>query len=671
MSARPAPVTPTSRSARRPGSADHFRLMADFAPVMIWLADPDRRSVYFNRPWLEFTGRPLDGELGLGWTEGLHPEDRPNVESRYAQAFAERAPFEIEYRLRRADGEHRWILDKGVPLFEDGRLAGFVGSCLDITDRLDAEREARKREEDFKTLADNIPDVIARLDRSLRCVYVNGSVGAVFGRAPASIIGRRADELELPDNIRDTLTGAAARALDSGEEQRFRFRETGGARRHFAGRAIPEPGADGRVEAVLLITYDVTARAREDEKRVGELEQERVARANAESATLARDQFLAIVSHELRSPLNGIKSWTHVLDNHLRGNDATVRRAIAGIMIGVDHQVRLIEDLLDVTRAMSGNLGLAKQTMSLLPVLVESVENLRAMAAEKGLGIVTDYGAEERAIHGDPDRIRQIFVNLLTNAIKFTSAGGTIRIAVAADGAMAKVSVKDDGMGIAPEFLPYLFDPFRQADQGKSSRRQEGLGLGLALVQRLAELHGGYVTCESGGLDRGATFNVFLPIRHQDAAPVAVGHSMHETSFATSLPSLGGIGVILIDDQREARESLAALLQQAGAKVLAASSGKQALEHLRESAALAASEVIVCDIAMPGEDGYATLKRIREWEKAHAGGKHRPAIALSAFTQREDRIRALSEGFQMYLTKPVVPAELVIVIASVVRGMRV
>jgi CheY-like chemotaxis protein/anti-sigma regulatory factor (Ser/Thr protein kinase) len=293
------------------------------------------------------------------------------------------------------------------------------------------------------------------------------------------------------------------------------------------------------------------------------------------------------------------------------------------------------------------------------------------MASEKRLELVTDYGQEERAIHGDTDRIRQIFVNLLTNAIKFTEPGGTIWIDASTEGAMAKVSVRDNGIGVAPEFLPYLFDPFRQADQGKSSRRQEGLGLGLALVHRLAQLHGGYVTCRSGGIRRGATFEVYLPLRHADAAPLAVGHSMHESSLAATLPSLGGIGVILIDDQREARESLATLLQQAGAKVAAAASGAEALEHLRNGAGPPATEVIICDIAMPVEDGYATLKRIRAWEGTQPGATHRPAIALSAFTQREDRIRALTEGFQMHLTKPVAPAELVIVIASVVRGMRV
>jgi CheY-like chemotaxis protein len=228
--------------------------------------------------------------------------------------------------------------------------------------------------------------------------------------------------------------------------------------------------------------------------------------------------------------------------------------------------------------------------------------------------------------------------------------------------------VRDNGTGIPAEFLPHVFDPFRQADTGASKRRQEGLGLGLALVQRLAELHGGYATCESDGPGKGATFRVYLPLRKEVLGRVVA--PAPSASVSSSLPSLAGIHVLLIDDQREARESLAALLGQTGAEVSVAASGSEALQSLRSHDRGPGPEVVVCDIAMPGEDGYATLKRLRAWEASEGRGKRRPAIALSAFTQREDRIRALTEGFQMHLTKPVAPAELVTVIASVARGMR-
>ena len=213
----------------------------------------------------------------------------------------------------------------------------------------------------------------------------------------------------------------------------------------------------------------------------------------------------------------------------------------------------------------------------------------------------------------------------------------------------------------------HVFDPFRQAGQGSTGRNHDRLGLGLALVQRLVELHGGHVTCESEGVDRGATFRVFVPLLAQSSpnAPGAAGSS-------SVLPSLAGIDVVLVDDQRESRESVAALLAQAGARALAAACAEEAIAHLEGAARDGTDQVIVCDIAMPGDDGYATLKRIRAWEQSRAdGGARRPAIALSAFTQREDRIRALAQGFQMHLAKPVTPAELILVIASIAHGVRV
>ncbi len=672
MNVRAEPAAPPRRGQRRRGdAADDFRLMADCAPVMIWACGADRNCVYVNRPWLEFTGRTLEESVGQGWREGLHPEDRARTIEAYAQAFERREPFEIEYRLRRRDGEWRWLLDKGVPLVIEDGLTGFIGSCLDITDRMAAEQAARKRERDFKTLAENIPDVIARVDSQGRWLYANPATGSAFGTSSEALIGRGWDELSLPGHIVEPLRRAASEAFATGHEQPFGFQAgEARARRHFAGRVIPERDAQGRVEAVLAITYDVTARAVEDEKRAEMLERERTARASAEAATLARDQFLAVVSHELRSPLNGIKSWTHVLQNHLREAEPTVRRALAGIMIGVDQQVRLIEDLLDVTRAMGGNLRLLKQPMPLLPVLAEAVESVRATAMEKGLQVQTDYAIGDREIHGDPDRIRQIFVNLLTNAIKFTPRGGTIWAGAHVDGAMACVSVRDSGAGITREFLPYVFDPFRQADQGAIRRSQEGLGLGLALVQRLAEMHGGYATCQSEGANRGSTFSVYLPLRGEAGSHVMVEAAQEPA--ASPLPSLAGLRVLLIDDQREARESLATLLTQAGAAVVTAASGQEALAHLAIADDNEQPQVIVCDIAMPGEDGYSTLKRIRAWEAARRGGAAKcPAVALSAFSQREDRMRALAEGFQMHLTKPVAPAEMILVLSSVARGVRV
>ena len=545
MSAKPQ-VRGNLRASRLSGPGDSLRLLARHAPTMLWLSDVEGHAIYFNDAWLEFRGRRLDQELGQGWFEGIHPDDRAGAVARRAAGVATRKPFRNEFRLRRADGQYRRVRVRAAPVKDEGRFAGFAMNVQDVTD-------------------------------------------------------------------------------------------------------------------------EVAANAREQAQRAGELERERVARASAEAAASARDQFLAIVSHELRSPLNGIKSWTHVLENHVQaGDDATLQRAIAGIMIGVEQQVRLIEDLLDVTRALSGNLGLAKEPMSLAPALLEAVEGLRAVAAEKGVALVAEPVVDAE-IHGDLGRIHQIFANLVNNAIKFTPAGGTVRVTSVLEGHMARVEVSDNGAGIPEDFLPYVFDPFRQAEQATTHRRQQGLGLGLALVQRLAELHGGHVTCESR-VGHGATFRVYLPVRRDERSSVAVASS-HRAPVEPMLPSLAGIKVIVVDDQREHRESLGALLEQAGAAVVLAASGQEVLNRLERQDGAAQADVIVCDIAMPIDDGFATLRRIRAWEKSR-GLPQRPAIAVSAFSERRDRMRALSEGFQVHLAKPVVPAELVLVIASVARGMQ-
>ena len=668
MSAGAAPRSAPIGARRRRDAAEDFRLMADSAPVMIWVADPDGQAVYFNRPWLEFTGRALESETGLGWADGIHPDDRAPTLRAWLDAIRRAQPIDLEYRLRRHDGEPRWVLAKGTPLSRDGRLQGFVGSCVDITDRRAAEEAARKRERDFKALAENIPDVIARLDRGLRCVYLNRAAENMFGPRARHAGGQAIEDLGMPASVSQPLVTAARAALASGEDEGFEVQlAEGDERRHYSGRVIPEHGTQG-IDALLVILYDVTARARQEEERSRMLERERSARADAESATLARDHFLSIVSHDLRTPLNGIKTWAHFLDHQLRDGDPAVRRAIAGVMIGVDQQSALIDDLLDLTRALSGTLGLIKHPVSLLPLVADAVEAYRSAAEEREIALLTRYDLGEAEVHGDAGRLRQVFCNLVANAVRFTPRRGTIWVEAGLDASMAHVEVRDNGSGIPPEFVPRVFDPFGQADQRSSRPVQQGVGLGLALAQKLAELHGGHVTCESAGVNRGSTFRVHLPLRQESVLRPAL---MPAHAGSAHLPSLEGISVLLIDDQREARESLAAVLGQAGANVRAAASAHEALDLLRSSAPPDAPEVVVCDIAMPDEDGFATLKRIRAWEAEQPQpAVRRPAVAISAYSEREDRLRALSEGFQMHLSKPISPAELMLVISNAARAAR-
>lgn len=414
------------------------------------------------------------------------------------------------------------------------------------------------------------------------------------------------------------------------------------------------------MESALLIVYDVTERTEAERERDALLLREQAARAQAEAAALARDQFLAVVSHELRSPLNGIQNWAYVLESQVAGGAPLMQRALAGIKTGVEQQVRLIEDLLDATRVMSGKLRLTRAPFALRTALEGALNSVHTLASERGITLHTTIDVNEHEIDGDADRVEQIVWNLLTNAIKFTQEGGDVWLSADLLGEVARIVVRDNGRGIAPAFLPYLFDPFRQAD-GAHTRRTGGLGLGLALVKRLTELHGGRVYARSEGDQHGATFTVYLPLH---AGADLITPLAEDPERTGPLPSLAGLRVLLVDDQQDARDALATLLTQVGAEVGSVGSGHETMALLDVWAARGEAgrpQVVVCDIALPDEDGYAILQRIRAWEHEHlpAGAAPMVAIALTAFAQPHDRARALATGFQEHLIKPVSPYDLV------------
>ncbi|MGB7481286.1 MAG: ATP-binding protein, partial [Burkholderiaceae bacterium] len=548
-----------------------------------------------------------------------------------------------------------------------GREHDLIAAISDIARLRRAEDQLYRREREFKTLVENSPDVIARIGRDMRHLYVSPAAEAAFGFAPAACLGKTKAELGFPAPTVKIWDAMVGRAFESGAEQQFGFSQMLGEQaRFFSVRVIPEFDRDGRVESVLAITYDVTERTRLEQEREQLLRREREARIQAETAARARDEFLAIVSHELRGPLNGIQSWAHVLENqvHAAGAPALAQRALHGIRTGVDQQVRLIEDLLDVTRMMSGRLRLVKRPFSILPAIQAAVESVREAAAAKNIAIATRYHIASEKIDGDPDRVQQVVWNLMSNAVKFTPEGGRIEVDAGSKAGEVSVTVADNGAGIAPDFLPHLFDRFSQKDTS-STRGHSGLGLGLFLVQHLVELHGGRIEAASAGEGMGARFTLRLPLRDK---PESYAFSMADGdgNSARRLPSLAGRNVLLLDDQEEAREAVTAVLTAAGARVFAAGSTAEIFRWLPQIGSTEMPDVLVCDIAMPGEDGYAALHRIRTWKarRGKAPLQRLPALALTAFSQPEDRIQALTAGFQMHLTKPVAPDELLVVLAS-------
>lgn len=641
----------------------YLRLITDAVPALIAYIDNEQRYRFVNTAYETWFGprSHIIGNTVQSITGLLYPQLRPYMERALR---GERVSF--EFNARYAPGDRKAVAVYTPDLASDGTVRGFSSMVMDITPLREAEERLQRREQEFKMLVENSPDIISRIDRDMRHIYVNPAIEKLTGLKAAAYLGKTKEELGLPATVVHAWDVAAKAAFEQGTEQRLDFDcVVDGDMRFYSGRVVPEFGPDGGVDTVVGIAYDVTARARMEKERDELLTRERTARIQAETAARARDEFLAIVSHELRAPLNGIQSWAHVLENHVKDVAAAplAQRALQGIKTGVSQQVRLIEDLLDVTRMMSGKLRLVRQPLALLPTLQSAVESVRHLASPKHIGITCNYRITSEQIEGDTDRIQQVFWNLLTNAIKFTPEGGNVWLEAGTIDKDICVTVRDSGVGISPEFLPQLFSRFSQEDT-TTTRGHSGLGLGLFLVRHLVELHGGRVTAHSEGHNKGTSFSVFFPMRLRSDKYLTVDQGSDGVGEVLSLPSLDGLRILLIDDQEEARESLTMVLTAAGADVFAAGSAAEVLNWLPTLAEDEFPDVLVCDIAMPGEDGYAVLRKLRAW-KSTAGTtplKRMPALALTAFAQREDRIRALTAGFQMHVTKPVAPEELIIVL---------
>jgi signal transduction histidine kinase/ActR/RegA family two-component response regulator len=413
------------------------------------------------------------------------------------------------------------------------------------------------------------------------------------------------------------------------------------------------------VATALLNAADARAKAEAEREALLRLEQK--ARATAEAADRAKDQFLAVLSHELRTPLNAVYGWARMLRTGQVADEAVVARALDVIERNAHAQLQLIEDLLDVSRVISGKMRLDVRALDLAPVVAAAVDAVRPAAEAKGLRLQTVLDPRAGPVTGDPDRLQQVVWNLLMNAVKFTPKGGRVQVHLQRVNSHVEIVVTDTGQGIAPEILPFVFDRFRQADSS-STRAFSGLGLGLALVKHLVELHGGTVAAQSAGDGHGATFVVRLPLAIAEI-PAASGARVHPTAPLEPAPAgrahLEGVRVLAVDDEPDALELVTAILSSVGATVKTCRSAAEGLDVLREWR----PDVLISDIEMPGEDGYAFIRKVRALA-ADAGG-HTPAVALTAYGRTQDRVRSLATGYNMHVAKPVDPAELTAIVASV------
>ncbi len=412
------------------------------------------------------------------------------------------------------------------------------------------------------------------------------------------------------------------------------------------------------VAAALVIAAE--ERARGEAERDELLQKEREARRVAESADRAKDEFLALLSHELRTPLNAVYGWARMLRDGSISEDAT-DRALDAIIRNANAQLQLIDDLLDVSRVISGKMRLDVRRVDLATVVEAALDAVRPAAEARNIRLQTVLDPRAGPVNGDAGRLQQVVWNLLINAVKFTPKDGRVQVHLQRVNSHVEIVVSDTGEGIAPEILPFIFDRFRQADSS-STRAHGGLGLGLSLVKHIVELHGGTVIAQSAGEGKGATFVVKLPLTIAEI-PAARVPRVHPTAeSAESLPRgtrLDGLRVLLVDDDPGAVELGAAIIARAGGTVRSCGSAAAALAILREWR----PDVLVSDIEMPGEDGYSLIRRVRALPAGEGG--HTPAVALTAYGRPEDRIRTLSAGFTMHVPKPVDPAELSTIIASV------
>jgi PAS domain S-box-containing protein len=470
---------------------------------------------------------------------------------------------------------------------------------------------------------------------------------------------------EDADNLWATIDAAIANR--KAYEAEYRIVRPDGELRWIANRGRADYDDLGNPLRVLGIAMDISARKQTEEERAVLLEQEQAARAEAQAANQAKDEFLTVVSHELRSPLNAMLGWTHILRKQKAG-DPQVQRATGIIERSARQQLQLIEDLLDTARVISGKLKIETRPVELVSVIFNALDVVRPAAEAKRIDLVSRLNPSAGQITGDPDRLQQVVWNLLSNAIKFTPDGGRVEIRLERADPHVQIRVSDTGKGIEAGFLPHIFDRFRQADSS-AARRHGGLGLGLSLVKQLVELHGGTVSVSSAGEGRGATFTVKLPMRAVYTPQLSDGRRpANEEETEVEAPggasALAGVRVVVVDDEEDAREMIATTLHDYGAQVQAASSGAEAIELLSRREPGARPDVLVCDIGLPGEDGYALLRRVRTLPVEQGGAI--PAVAVTAYARVEDRLRALQAGFQMHVAKPVEPAELVTVLASVV-----
>jgi signal transduction histidine kinase len=680
-------ATPLGPRAQWPKTLEGYVSMILEMPtpgIVFW--GPEQTQIY-NAGYAAIMGPRHPKYFGGSYRE-CWPDTYPTIYPWMRKVLDHGETIEVERAqiatTRRGWTEESYFTFTFSPLRDDeGVIRGIFQPVVEVTSSVIAERRsATRRDLARATLAESVATLGAnRADLPFLLVYLRRAEGvelaAAIGlegssraekQAVRAIATRAAFEVPIDHVVDVAPVGALGERVRTAmvlplEQSRFE-----GHRGAIICGISPILELDASYREFLeAITHDLAAVLSIEERQRAEkalLERERSARAEAEEANRVKDEFLATISHELRTPLNAILGWSSMLAAG-KVDDVTQKNAIETIERNARAQARIVEDVLDVSRIVSGKLALEIARVELAAVVQAAVDVLRPAALAKSVRLEVDVeGDDPLPLAGDAGRLQQVVWNLVSNAIKYTPAGGTVLVAVEREQSNVVIAVHDTGIGIPPEHLPHVFERFRQVDSS-TTRKHGGLGLGLAIVRHLVELHGGTVVAESDGAGRGSSFTVSLPVH----AVVPGGDADRPpTSAATAgapaeplAPSLVGTTVLVVDDEEDSRDVVCAILEQDGAAVLTAGSADEAMTVMARTV----PDALVSDIAMPDEDGYVLVQRVRRLPASRGGAV--PAIALTAYARAPDRDRAIAAGFQHHLSKPVDPAELVAIVASVAR----
>ncbi len=643
-------------SAALNASEVRYRRLFEASPDGVFLFDADSGLISNVNPAMaELLGRPRDQLVGRYlWEIGLFA-DEPAGREAFNQLQDKNYHRFHDLPIVTPAGKHHDV-EFTCNAYMANNKRFMQCNIRNVTDRRRAENALRDSEERYRSLVEVSPQGVWIVDREGNPLFINRYWVDYSGvDLQASASGGWLQQVHPEDRERMLEQWQRARSGDAFYESELRMRRASdGAYRWHLARGVPVHDAGGGIDKWLGVFIDIDERKRAEQERVQQLERETVLRTQAEAANRAKDDFLATLSHELRTPLNAILGWTQTL-LHGEADRATVQRALVQIDASANAQAKLINDLLNIADIGSGRMRLDIQQVNLIALVQPIVESLRPAITARDITFHTAIDPDASRLPADPARIQQILWNLLSNAVKFTRQGGHIRFAVTRAGEQIEISVEDDGEGISGEFLPYVFDAFRQAD-ASTKRRHGGLGLGLAIVRHLTELHGGTVSAESKGEGQGSRFRVRLPLRavrkEELGAPPVLSERRQKPPAVALRPSpprrrLAGLRILSVDDDPNTREMLQEALERDGAVVESAASAPEALAKLRAFG----PHVLLSDIGLPEEDGYDLMRKVRALGISNGGGV--PAVALTGYAREQDYKAAMDAGYQAFVAKPV------------------